>query len=69
MLEQTLVPSAPGPRAKTLHALTTQDDSHVETRIFLCERLPCANDTIGRVDQGAIHVKKAANNVFDKSRC
>ena len=40
--------------------LTTEDLGDIEPRVLLGKELPCTNDTIGRIDQGAVHVKEAS---------
>ena len=40
--------------------LTTEDLGDIEARVLLGEEFPCTNDTIGRIDQGAVHVKEAS---------
>lgn len=40
--------------------LTAQDLIDVESRVLLREEFPGTDHTIGRIDQGAVHVEEAA---------
>lgn len=41
--------------------LTAQDLGNIQPGVLLREELPGANDAIGRIDQGAIHIEEAVN--------
>lgn len=38
--------------------LTAQHLGDIETGILLSEEFPCTDDTIGRIDQSAVHVEQ-----------
>ena len=42
--------------------LTTEDLGDIEPRVLLGEEFPCTNDTIGRIDQGAVHIEETGVN-------